>query len=365
MLLKNFLNNSSCYLDNHLCVGHCEKGAFCPTKQSQRQNPRLPLTARWQLGLNKRILSYTFIAFFILIIVFLSGCQIRYVHSWAFPTLLPTLSEIPQVWIDDPIPGDVIPPGKQIVIRYHASNLNGIARMELIINGKVLVAGENNDPRLPQMAVETPWMPPTSGIYTIQVRAQNQAGEWNESSIVEINVLSSTDTPAPLLPTTIITPLLATPPTLAPPTLTFTPIPTSTVATSTPVNTSTPTHTATPPAAIISNVSVSTDHFYCAREPHKLIIDAHIFDPAGIESGLIFYRLSNKTDGDDKTVWMKKEIADKGDRWSVTLNGNFEITETLLTDDAWFEFQFVVTNKQNIITRSKVITGVTYTKCLY
>ena len=89
--------------------------------------------------------------------------------------------------IDSPASGANLPMG-EIDISYHASSSDGVAAVELSINGEVVnsVATPGSEQKV--VALEFTWKPDVSGSHTIRVRAQNNAGMWSDYSAATVNI---------------------------------------------------------------------------------------------------------------------------------------------------------------------------------
>ncbi|MEW5961405.1 MAG: FHA domain-containing protein, partial [Chloroflexota bacterium] len=115
---------------------------------------------------------------------------------------------------------------RSILVQATASDPRGVTRMELWVNNRQVDAVISQLAQdVPSMTAAFQWTPAAPGVYTLDVRAYNQAGRASTINIATLTVLGQPDTPTPVVintPTPTITPL---PP---PATPTFTPIPTPT-----------------------------------------------------------------------------------------------------------------------------------------
>ncbi len=150
----------------------------------------------------------------------------------AIPLAAPqeTVSQSPQVWIDSPLNGSMLPLGAVEIVS-HAASSSGIAQVELSVNGAVVRADANPKPGETLSLARQLWLPRAGGTYQVTVRAQSASGEWSGFAGVIITILAQS-TVAPL-PGETATPT---------PTETATPTPTETT-TPTPTETATPTPT--------------------------------------------------------------------------------------------------------------------------
>lgn len=150
----------------------------------------------------------------------------------------------PRVWIDFPRDGAVIPVGASVTVVSHAYAEDGVAEVLISVNGTAYrrdppSAGEDT-----LVEVRQEWIPAEPGLYTLEVRAYNAAGEVGSADAITVRVPGGesegpTEEPAEE-PTVIVTPTLTPTPTSRP-----TSTPTST-PTSSPTDTPEPTATFTP-----------------------------------------------------------------------------------------------------------------------
>ncbi|MBN1976767.1 MAG: hypothetical protein JW918_05145 [Anaerolineae bacterium] len=152
----------------------------------------------------------------------------------------------PRAWIDFPRDGASAPVGAPVVVISHAYAEDGVVEVLLSVNG---VAYRRDPPTsVGDALVEArqEWTPTEPGLYTLEVRAYNAAGEIGGSDAITVRVTgdalptevgSPTEVPAATLVPTEVPGATATPvptvtpvPTLVPtdvpvPTVTFTPVP--------------------------------------------------------------------------------------------------------------------------------------------
>lgn len=124
----------------------------------------------------------------------------------------------PQTWIDFPLDNAVLPL-KTLSITAHATDLNGVAKIEFYVDGilysEVTVGGE----RLEDATVE--WTPPRMGRFALEARGVNSSGSAGTQAMAIINIQ------AEIPPTTVVptTPLIISP---SPTKVTITPTHTTT-----------------------------------------------------------------------------------------------------------------------------------------
>ncbi len=89
--------------------------------------------------------------------------------------------------VDSPVSGASLPMAP-VEISYHASSPDGIAAVELSINGEVVssIATPGSDQKL--VALNYTWQPTVSGSHTIRVRAQSTAGGWSDYAASTVNI---------------------------------------------------------------------------------------------------------------------------------------------------------------------------------
>ena len=133
----------------------------------------------------------------------------------------------PGLWIDAPRDGVVLPlaPYKVVI---HGSDEAPIARYDLYINGELKASFGGASRGMPNLQyAEYLWQPEAMGEYTIQVRAQNNAGSWGNQDQVTVRIGDPTPAPSSVakqmeLQTSTLV-VTATPEFTLTPTLTLTP----------------------------------------------------------------------------------------------------------------------------------------------
>jgi len=89
--------------------------------------------------------------------------------------------------IDSPADGATLPM-ETVEIAYHATSTEGVASVELSINGEVVSPYTSPDPSQKVVALNYTWNPKVSGSHTLRVRAQNSEGVWSDFSAATVNV---------------------------------------------------------------------------------------------------------------------------------------------------------------------------------
>ena len=73
-------------------------------------------------------------------------------------------------------------------IAYYATSVDGVASVELSVNGEVLSMTSSPDTSEQVVALNYNWTPAVSGSHTIRVRAMDAKGNWSEYAMVSVNV---------------------------------------------------------------------------------------------------------------------------------------------------------------------------------
>ena len=168
----------------------------------------------------------------------------------------------PLVIIVSPITDTVVEVNTDVLIKATATDVSGVARIELYANGTLVAAESNPAVVTGNYSAVLHWMPRLPGNYTLEARAVSYTNQLSEPASIKVIAIASTVRPTntPTLISTLTPSLTATrapsptgtpaPTTPAPvsPTIPNAPTATSTI---TPTATSTPTRTSTPvpPAA--------------------------------------------------------------------------------------------------------------------
>lgn len=179
-------------------------------------------------------------------------------------------------------------------IAYHATSTDGIAMIELSVNGEVKSSIVSPDPSQQVVALKYTWQPVVSGSHTIRVRAQSSKGAWSEYSTVTVNVEGAQQAqPAP-----------------------------AAAEPEAPKPTETPSATATPEEMTIYNVKHDLDTFYYASGgcgSREITITADVTHPDDAYAAILFIRFWDK-EGEGLTSW------DSGRAMSKKSDGHFSVT---------------------------------------
>jgi len=258
---------------------------------------------------------------FVLLIgmIFITGCG---QNSTAESDSFQVAGELgPQAWIDAPLNESRLPLSPYQIV-FHISEQDGVSLGELSINDQVVELILNSDPSSNVATLRYVWNPSQPGKYVIRVRAQSVNGEWGDpdSAVVyigEITVLTPTTTPSP-----------------------------------------------SPQTAGISNVQAEPKQVnFGDCQPNAVTISAQAEDPAGIDVLVIFYRLRDPNG--NQTGWLSEAMnPGGGDTYKKTLNMT-SIVEKLgySQTSGTFEYQLVIQNVNNEMTRSEVFRDVSVTRC--
>jgi hypothetical protein len=239
-----------------------------------------------------------------------------------------------QAWIDAPLDGMVLPLAPYTIV-FHSTDPLGVTRMEVSVNGQVLASLPNPDLAQGLVHLEQVWQPEKAGRFVIRVRAQNLTGTWTEQDIVSVVIEDVTRTP--------------------------TPTPTQT-ATLTVTTTVTPTSTPTkPPAAVFSNLQLSTNVFYRLDNPLRSVtFTIQVNDPAGIKLVEIYFRLKNP-DTNATTDWGNEDMVPTGGGvYTYKLDKMNPALLPFPSGTRILVYQFIVTHPDLSLTRSQVYSDVTY-----
>ncbi|MGV8026112.1 MAG: Ig-like domain-containing protein [Anaerolineaceae bacterium] len=244
------------------------------------------------------------------------------------------------VSVDAPAQGSQAAMGP-IDVRYTATAPEGVAVVELMIDGYVVNSYTSPDPTQNTVALAYSWTPQMSGSHIIRVRVQDSKGTWSDYTDVMLTVAGSqaADQPA----------AQADQP-------------------SQPQPTDTPAPTATPSTPYIFAVAHDVNKFYYKKStcgPTKITISLKVSDPDKVWSVVIFTRFLDK-EGEGQSKWdAGHAMTPKGSdgEYSITLDSS-KITNFDTYDFAVFRYQFVATDKnRNEVIRTEVYEDIDYSIC--
>lgn len=245
------------------------------------------------------------------------------------------------VSVETPAQGSQVNMGP-LEIRYKATAPEGVAVVELNIDGYVVNSYTSPDPSQTTVALSYTWTPQTAGSHIIRVRDQDAKGNWSDYTDVMLTVTEAQaaveeNQPAADQP-------------------------------SQPQPSNTPVPTATPSTPYIYAVAHDVNKFYYKNStcgPTKITISLQVSDPDKVWSVVIFTRFMDK-EGEGQTKWdtghaMTPQGSDG--KYSITLDAS-KITNFDAYDYAVFRYQFVATDKnRNEVARTDVYEDIDYSVC--
>lgn len=152
--------------------------------------------------ISKKSLRFLFIS--ILLLILISGCD----GASASGTY---------VWIDVPVDGLVFPEVQPVMVKGHATGREGIARVELFVDGYLWTTIDDPPMEDTLANFEAEWLPPGPGSYTIHAVAYGPDGSPSEYDDTRITLGLETPTPViSVTPVISITPTITDTPTPPP-----------------------------------------------------------------------------------------------------------------------------------------------------
>lgn len=123
------------------------------------------------------------------------------------PTSTATIQSIPSVVIVSPVADQVFTSGELIPVVSKSADPQGITRIDLMVNDKLLARISNMNPQTNRTRTASQvWLPDIAGSHVLQVIAYNAAGVTGESELVFVQVQPATPTPTPVPATPTPTP---------------------------------------------------------------------------------------------------------------------------------------------------------------
>ena len=291
-----------------------------------------------------KVLLYGAVILMLLVACEFAGISIDFGNGSSSEASAESQSASLEAGIDSPANGAALPMASAD-ISYHASSTDGVAAVELSINGEVVssVASPGSEQKV--VALKYTWVPTVSGSHIIRVRAQNNSGMWSDYSTTMVNVdgeqvqqpqASGDNNSAP-------------------------------AATNTPAPTKTPEPTATPEGITIYDVKHDKDTFYYGNNgcgSHELTISARVTDPEDIYQVVLFIGFTDKeSSGYTKLDGGRSMSKKDDDLYSVTLTSE-KIPDYGLFDFAVMRYQIVVVDKDgNKDVRTEVISDLNIERC--
>lgn len=238
--------------------------------------------------------------------------------------------------VDSPANGANLPMAP-VEIAYHASSSNGVAAVELSINGEVVssIATPGSDQKL--VALKYTWQPTVSGSHTIRVRAQSTAGGWSDYSAATVNVEGGQKEEAPQVEKEEEKP------------------------------TKKPEPTDTPEGVEFFDIKHDKDKIYYGNNAcgsHELTISTRVTNPDDVYVVVLFIRFADKESA-GYTKWDSgRAMSNKGgDLYSVTLTGE-KLPNYNAYEFAVLRYQIVAQDKAgNSIARTEVMEDLNLEFC--
>lgn len=240
--------------------------------------------------------------------------------------------------IDSPVDGSTLAM-QPLGINYHATAQNGVAAVELSIDGQVVNIYTPPDPKVQVTAVKYTWTPAGSGAHVIRVRGMSSSGEW--SPYAQATIIIQAADQQQVQPTT------QSPTTQSP--------------------TDTPQPTPTLEGVQLISLTKDTNIFHFGATscgPMQVTFTIKVSNPQDIKYVYVFSRLFSN-EGEGTSNWDGGHVmTDRG-------NGEYSFTfEKKLVynpsdfDRATLNYQFVVKDKNNgDLLRTSVYKDVTYNSC--
>jgi len=273
-------------------------------------------------------------AFFLLFLfMFIAGC----VRASLQPaeTGLNVLPGRLQAWVDAPLDGMVFILPVQYEIVCHGPDPGGVQSLEFSVSEQVLATQSNPDPSQTLFTAPVAWQPTEAGVYVIQCRTENSAGEWSAYASVSVTIVE-TDLP---------------------------PMPTDTAR---------PTDTVTPISVVmLFTPSVSTDRFEykkdCVPDPGQVTINVTVSDPSPVSAVYLFYHLRNQS-GSEETQWNNETMTPLGEgQYSLTIAWDDFPDLSIISGSklsSWFIYQFIAQDGEgDILARSSVYSDIAFVPC--
>lgn len=242
--------------------------------------------------------------------------------------------------IDSPANGASLPMAP-VEIAYHASSSDGVAAVELSINGEVVSSIATPGSEQKVAALEYTWQPVVSGSHTIRVRTQNNTGAWSDYSAATVSIegghaaveIVEGESEKPKEPEAI----------------------------------KTPEATATPDGITLFDMEHDKDKFYYGNNgcgSHEVTISARVTNPDDVYQLVLFTRFADKESA-GYTKWDSGHAMSKkgDDLYSITLTST-KITNYNAYEFAVMRYQIVVQDKDgNRDVRTEVLEDIHLEVC--
>jgi uncharacterized protein YceK len=242
--------------------------------------------------------------------------------------------------IDSPISGSNLAMGAVDIV-YHASAQDGVAAVELSVDGQVVSNLATPDSKQPLVSLKYTWQPTVSGTHILRVRTQSSKGEW--SGYAETMVTLQGESQQTQQPQQPQVPKQGESPT------------------------DTPGPTDTPEGVQITDIQKSVNKFFFGANscgPVKMILDIKVSQPKDVFQVVVFNRLWDREGGGSAgfdSGYAMKSLGDGDYTFTYTeLNvrnpRGYELTE--------FHYQFVVMGKNGVkLFKSEVFKDILFDRC--
>jgi hypothetical protein len=245
--------------------------------------------------------------------------------------------------IDSPANGSNLVMGA-VDISYHASAQDGVAAVELSVDGQVVSNLVTPDSKQPLVALKYTWQPTVSGTHVLRARTQSSKGDWSSFAETMVTIQAESKPPQQeqqqqqqLQPTQKLIP------------------------------TNTPEPTSTPEGVTITSIQKTVNKFYWSANscgPVKMTLSIHVTQAEKVFQVVVFNRLWDR-EGEGSAGF------DSGYAMKPLGNGDYTFTYTETNvrnprgfDRAEFHYQFVVMGKGNVrLYKSDVIKDILFDKC--
>lgn len=242
-----------------------------------------------------------------------------------------------QAVIDAPVSGSTLAMNP-VDIGYHATAKDGVAAVELSVDGVVLSNMVTPDSKQQLVALKYTWQPTTSGMHVLRVRVQSSKGTWSNYAETMVNIQAAAQQQNQQQQQDQQQQQQQSPP-----------------------------PTETPQGMYIINLTKSVNKFFRGANscgPVKMTLNIQLSQPEKIFQVVVFNRLWDH-EGGGLGPW------DGGYAMKPLGNGEytFTYTETNVRNPRGFEFstfyyQFVVKGKSNEeLLRSEVYKDITFDTC--
>lgn len=287
----------------------------------------------------------------------------------------------PRAWIDSPSQGSTLGLAP-VEVAARARHPQGVAQIELWVNGAVVARSDNPEPGAEVYAAQLSWRPSTPGAYTLQVRALSAGGDWGPFTRADLSVneerLEAFAAPSATRAAPTSTPL----PTSAP-TATLQPVESS-LPTASPAPQAAPaTKPAAPPAAtatpevvvvavptvgaknVLGGPTFSTANLFYGDAgcgPQQVTFEVAAAPGADVAAVTIYFTLADKATG-KAGGWSSLPMAGEGGRWVRTIAAT-AIPGHNNHRQAWLQFYFAATDSQGNQSKSVgYYTSITLARC--